>query len=203
MYVAFTTKIKRRAVQLESCPCSVTGRIGRQGIPAATTPAGMSCSTTLPCADDRALPDRHAAADHGVGADPDILLNRNRFRSADAARALLRVNRMPRTAQTDAGRNKSTCPDMDGGGVQNGAVVVDDGEPMSMDVEPVIAVKGRLDKGQRMAAAKQLLENLGALSFSVGAEWLYSQHSCCAFSLSCGGIDRFKPAYPSGSFKIL
>ena len=117
------------------------------------------------CADDRALPDRHATADHGVGADPDILLNRNRFRSADAARALLRVNRMPRTAQTDAGRNKSTCSDMDGGGVQNGAVVVDDGEPMGMDVEPVIAVKGRLDKGQRMAAAKQLLENLGALFF--------------------------------------
>ena len=48
MYVAFTTKNQKESSSAGILSCSVTGRIGRQGIPAATTPAGMSCSTTLP-----------------------------------------------------------------------------------------------------------------------------------------------------------
>ena len=44
-------------------------------------------------------------------------------------------------------------------GIQNHAVVVDDRKAVCMDVEAIITVKIRFDKGQGMAGSQQFLQN--------------------------------------------
>ena len=77
--------------------------------------------------------------------------------------ALFRVDRMAGTGQTDTGRNKRARADVHRRSIQNDAVVVDDRQPVGVDVEAVVAVEIRLDAGHGRAGAQQLLQNRAAL----------------------------------------
>lgn len=58
--------------------------------------------------DNRACTDGNTAADGGICADPDVFLQRNGCRSANAVAALLWVDGMTGTGKAYAGGNKGT-----------------------------------------------------------------------------------------------
>ena len=63
------------------------------------------------CTDDRASADGDAAADYGIGADPDVVLQRDGRRGTDAFRALGSVNGMAREqARQTPGAMKAPAP---------------------------------------------------------------------------------------------
>ena len=76
--------------------------------------------------DNRACPDGNAAADGGICTDPDVFLQRNGCRGANAVAALLRVDGMTGAGKAYAGGNKGTCSDVYRRGIQNDAVIIDD-----------------------------------------------------------------------------
>ena len=103
--------------------------------------------------------DGHSAADRGVRADPDILFDRDRGRCSNAPAALLRVKGMTGASQTYPRCNERTAADVYWRSIQDHAVVVDEHKAMGMDIEPIIAVKIRLDADHGRAGAEQFLKN--------------------------------------------
>ena len=113
--------------------------------------------------DDRACADGHTTADGGVGTDPDVVLQRDGRGGADAVAALLWINRVSGTGQTDARRDKGSRADMNRRRVQNHAVIVDHRQPVDVDIEAVVAAKIGLDIGQRVVGAQKLTQDGAAL----------------------------------------
>ena len=105
--------------------------------------------------DNRACPDGNAAADGGICADPDVFLQRNGCRGANAVAALLRVDGMTGAGKAYAGGNKGTCSDVYRRGIQNDTVIVDDRQAVGMDVEAIVTVEIRLNAGHGRAGAQQ------------------------------------------------
>lgn len=123
-----------------------------------------------PGADDRACADGHTAADGGVGANPDVVLQCDGRGGADAAAALFRINGVAGTGQTDTRRDKGPRADMDRRCVQNHAVIVDYRQSVDVNIEAVIATEIGLDVGQRMVGAQKLPQDGAArLCASTGA----------------------------------
>lgn len=60
--------------------------------------------------DNRACPDGNAAADGGICTDPDVFLQRNGCRGANAVAALLRVDGMTGAGKAYAGAIKAPAP---------------------------------------------------------------------------------------------
>ena len=113
--------------------------------------------------DDRACADGHTTADGGVSPDPDVVLQRDGRGGADAAAALLWINRVSGTGQADARRDKGSRADMNRRRVQNHAVIVDHRQPVDVDIEAVVAAKIGLDIGQRVVGAQKLTQDGAAL----------------------------------------
>ena len=77
--------------------------------------------------------------------------------------ALLWINRVSGTGQTDARRDKGSRADMNRRRVQNHAVIVDHRQPVDVDIEAVVAAKIGLDIGQRVVGAQKLTQDGAAL----------------------------------------
>lgn len=69
---------------------SVILRSTLQGLPTATTPAGMSLATTLPAPMTVPSPDGDAGQNGHVAAQPDVIPQRDRLAQLQPAVALLR-----------------------------------------------------------------------------------------------------------------
>ena len=119
--------------QLSILSASVIGRIGRQGFPAAKTPAGIGRVTTLPAPITLPAPDRHAAADGYVAGNPAVILDRNgtgvfpvghRAVRLGEHVALLPAKRVHRRQQRNVRTHEDVCPDGDGRAVETGEVEV-------------------------------------------------------------------------------
>ena len=162
---------------------SVTGRMGRQGTPAATTPAGMSWVTTLPAPMTEPLPmvtppqttalaPIQTFSSSVMGAD--VLMPSARWAAS---------HRVARAGQADARRDEGPRPDVDGRGVQDDAVVVDDGKAVGVDVEAVITVKGGLDEGQVGTIPQQLLEDFPAAFRLIGRQLVVGPAQPLGFGL--------------------
>ena len=119
--------------------------------------------------DDRAFSNGDAAADHRVGTDPYIVLQADGFGGVDTVRTLAGIKGMSGAAEAYARGDKRACTDVDGRGIQNHAVIVDNRQAVGMNIEAVIAVKAGLDKGQRVAGAKQFSQNVLPLLLLVGS----------------------------------
>ena len=128
-----------------------------------------------PGADDRACANGHTAADGGVGTDPDIVLQRDGCGSADAAAALLRIDGVAGTGQTDARRDKGSRADMDRRRVQDHAVIVDHCQTVDVNIEAIVAAKIGLDVGQRMVGAQKLPQDGAALLCASAGAFSYPQ----------------------------
>lgn len=151
--------------------------------------------------DDRAPADGDAAADHRVGADPDVFLQRDGRRRADALCALGRIHRVARAGQADARRDEGPRPDVDGRGVQDDAVVVDDRETVGVDVEAVIAVEGWLDEGQVGTIPQQLLEDFPAAFRLIGRQLVVGPAQPLGFGLPPGRKVTVLPRIALGAFE--
>ena len=119
--------------------------------------------------DNRACPDGNAAADGGICADPDVFLQRNGCRGANAVAALLRVDGMTGAGKAYAGGNKGTCSDVYRRGIQNDTVIIDDRQAVGMDVEAIVTVEIRLNAGHGRAGAQQGLQDTAPLFLFVGS----------------------------------
>ena len=154
------------------------------------------------CTDDRTLADGDATADHRVGADPDILLQRDGGGGADAFRAMGSVNGVAGAGQTDTGRNESPGTDMDRGGIQNDAVVVDDVQPVGVDIETVITVECRLNEGQVGAVTEQLFQDFPAALLLVRGQLIVLPAKPLHVGLPFRGKITVLPRIASGRLRI-
>ena len=139
--------------------------------------------------DNRACPDGNAAADGGICTDPDVFLQRNGCRGANAMAALLRVDGMTGAGKAYAGGNKGTCSDVYRRGIQNDAVIIDDRQAVGMDIEAIVTVEIWLNAGHGRAGAQQGLQDTAPLFLFVGngAVVLPTQLLCTVLFLR-GGV---------------
>ena len=139
--------------------------------------------------DNRACPDGNAAADGGICTDPDVFLQRNGCRGANAVAALLRVDGMTGAGKAYAGGNKGTCSDVYRRGIQNDAVIIDDRQAVGMDIEAIVTVEIWLNAGHGRAGAQQGLQDTAPLFLFVrsGAVVLPAQLLCTVLFLR-GGV---------------
>ncbi len=100
--------------------------------------------------DNRACPDGNAAADGGICTDPDVFLQRNGCRGANAVAALLRVDGMTGAGKAYTGAIKA-LPDVYRRGIQNDAVIIDDRQAVGMDIEAIVTVEIWLNAGHGRA----------------------------------------------------
>lgn len=107
--------------------------------------------------DDTACTDGDTTADSSVGTNPYIILQCNGGRSADAFSSLGSIHGMSCTGKADTGTDEGICADMHRRSIQNDAIVIDDGQTVSVDVEAVITAERRFDKCQGVAGAEKLL----------------------------------------------
>ena len=119
--------------------------------------------------DNRACPDGNAAADGGICADPDVFLQRNGCRGANAVAALLRIDGMTGAGKAYAGGNKGTCSDVYRRGIQNDTVIIDDRQAVGMDIEAIVTVEIWLNAGHGRAGAQQGLQDTAPLFLFVGS----------------------------------
>ena len=123
--------------------------------------------------DNRACPDGNAAADGGICTDPDVFLQRNGCRGANAVAALLRVDGMTGAGKAYAGGNKGTFSDVYRRSIQNDAVIVDDRQAVGMDVEAIW-----------LKLSTSLLSFILKINLPVSRMWLANLHSILRGGLS-------------------
>ena len=137
--------------------------------PCSDDAGGNVMSDDASCPDNRACTDGNTAADGGICADPDVFLQRNGCRGANAVAALLWVDGMTGAGKAYAGGNKGTCSDVYRRGIQNDTVIIDDRQAVGMDVEAIVTVEIRLNAGHGRAGAQQGLQDTAPLFLFVGS----------------------------------
>lgn len=133
------------------------------GISGSQHTAGNVVSYHTACPDDAASTNSDTAANSSVGTNPYIIFQCDGGRSADAFPSLSSIHGMSSTGKADAGADESVGTEMHRRSIQNDAVVIDEGQPVGVDMEAIITMKRWLDKCQGMASAEKLLQDFSPL----------------------------------------
>lgn len=107
--------------------------------------------------DDTAVSNGDTAANSSIGTDPHIIFQCDGGGRANAFSSLGGIHGMSRAGEADTGADEGIGTDMHRRGIQNDAVVIDDGQTVGVDMEAVITVERWLNECQGMAGAEKLL----------------------------------------------
>ena len=154
--------------------------------------------------DDHTRADMHAGADDALRTDPYVIANGDANAVFVARVTDFGMNGVTGGVNTHAGGKEAVVSDGDLGNVQNGAVEIGKKVFAHENVLAVIAVKGRIDHGRFIRAAKQLRNRL-ANGIVIGVIRLVErvQKQACLLHLCCGILVKHVEHFCISSFYVI